>query len=130
MKEKKVKIINLCLVATVVVKVLTAAFSLFTLLQYQQSILQYKSTYPELGSSFGAFETLGVSLMWLTASLVLTYYVIKDFKQEKAWAWIGAIVVLIISAPSFALPASVIGLIALFDESVRNDYLKKLQEMV
>lgn len=84
------------------------------------------SEFPESRTQIPAFSFFGLSLIWTAGMIVLTYFVVKDLKRGKSWAWVGGLCVLLVTTPSFALPASIIGLISLLDEDVRSEFLAKL----
>jgi len=126
MKEQKLKRGILCLYIAMLVQVLSSVYNFF--LGYSAYREAYKglAEFPELRAQVPGFTYFGISTMWTVGLLVLTYFVIGDLKRGKAWAWIGAISILLVTSPSFALPASIFGLISLLDQDVRSEYLAKL----
>ena len=53
---------------------------------------------------------------------VFVEIVINRLKQRKYWAWIAAIIICATYVPSIFIALGIIGLVGLFDESVRKDF--------
>lgn len=130
MKEQKLKRGILCLYAVILVQVLMGVYTLWTAIGAYISVNRILSENPELNLPSFGFGAISGSVIWSVFVIVLTYYVIQDLKKQKVWAWVGALVVLLLSAPSFALPASIIGLISLLDEEVRSEFILELQKAI
>ncbi|WP_295902652.1 hypothetical protein [uncultured Bdellovibrio sp.] len=130
MKEQKLKRGILCLYAVILVQVGMGVYTLWATVNAYISVNKILSENPELNLPSFGYGAISGSIICSVLMIVLTYYVIKDLKQKKTWAWVGALVVLLFSAPSFALPASIIGLISLLDEEVRNDFIADLQKAI
>lgn len=116
MKDLKIKRAINCLIAVAAIQALVAAYSVFSLIGLNSMI--------ETGQWATGLRSF--SFMFTIAQMVLTYFVIVDLKKDKAWAWLTALSLFLYSAPSFALPACIIGFISLIDEDVRSGFIKQL----
>jgi len=126
MKDQKIRRGILCVIIAVAIQTIGGLYS--TYLGYSSFLSSYKdlSEYGTASAQIPLTSLFGVSLMWTAALIVFTYFVVQDLKRGKGWAWIGALSVLLVTAPSFALPVSVFGMISLIDEEVRRDFLTQL----
>lgn len=117
MNIEKLKRVNICLYAMCAVKAASALYITMTM----SSITHLTDLVPA-DSSIATYS----SLIFAVGLFVFSYFIIDGLKQVKLWAWIAAISVLMYGLPSIALPASVIGLLSLFDTEVRTPFLKEL----
>ena len=121
--EQKMKRIVLCLYAIAGLKIISMLYSFFMRYQVMSNASQYDLAFSN-SSFFGVDLALDVFL------LVLLFNNIQGLKKNKASAWAYAVAICAITAPSFALPASVYGLILLFDEEIRAPFMKKLEDKI
>jgi len=116
MKELKIKRAIYCLMATAAIKIATVIYMIFTLQGY--------STFSESNVLLNGLQSF--SFMFAVAQAVLAYSVGVDLKKGKLWAWITALCFFLFAAPTFALPACIIGFISLIDEDVRTPFINQL----
>jgi hypothetical protein len=81
---------------------------------------------PAYMSSLDMPSIFGSSAVLTALIVVAIYFVILDLRKGKGWAWVGGLIVFLISAPSFALPFAIFGMICLLDERVRTDFIAQL----
>ena len=125
MKEQKIKIAIRCLYAAAGIQMLSTVYAMAMIFQLKQEMAKSMAQYPDLALANSFPYGSGFSI-WAAVVMVGAIIVSKELKEDKPWAWIGAIVVLLMAAPSWALPAAVIGLVCLLDSRVREEYLKRL----
>lgn len=121
MKELKIKRAIYCLIAVAAVKILTVAYSLMVTMQAISGMESYMGPNNLMSQSL-----LSASILFAVAEIVLIYFVIRDLKKDKAWAWVTGLCLFLYAAPSFALPAAIIGFISLIDEDVRTSFINQL----
>lgn len=120
MKELKLKRAIYCLVAVVAIKCLTVGYMTLSAMQTLKGIDSLA------GSNLWLQSLESFSFMFTVAQAVLVYFVAIDLKKDKAWAWVTALSLFLFAAPSFALPACIIGFISLIDEDVRTAFINQL----
>lgn len=120
MKDLKIKRAVYCLMVVAAIKALTTAYYVYASMQALSGLES------SLGTNVWLQGVQSFSFMFAVAQMVLTYIVIVDLKKDKAWAWVTALCLFLFSAPSFALPACIIGFISLIDEDVRTGFINQL----
>jgi hypothetical protein len=126
MKEKKIKTAVYCLLGSAIIQIVSTGYIIFQTLKYKAESMKLIAENPGFQVDLAAFDIFNFSTSYTAIMLVLIFYIVKALRSEKAWAWLGAIIVFVLTAASFAVPLSVIGLIALLDERVRAEFLPKL----
>jgi len=121
--EQKIKRIVLCLYAVGALKLISMIYFMIVRVQALQSLPQYDLT-------LSSTHLFGIDLILDVFILILLFNEIKDLKRQKASAWAFAVVICVVTAPSLALPASIYGLILLFDEEIRGPFIKKLEDKI
>ncbi|MFS4459475.1 hypothetical protein [Bdellovibrio sp. HCB2-146] len=126
MKELKLNRAIKCLYVVALVQVLTTAYSAFISVRALREI-ENMGPVPGFDSSkYTLWSALGTGSIWALIVIVGAYYVTQDLKKGKWWAWVGALSISLLTAPSWSFPASVIGIISLLDEEVRGEFLAQL----
>lgn len=127
MKEKKLNTAIKCLLATALVQILSVAYSVTMVLKTRGEVAKLIEKDPAtMISSVEMPAVFGPSVVMTSLILVAIYFVILDLRKGKGWAWVGALILFLISTPSFALPFAIFGMICLLDERVRNDFIAQL----
>jgi hypothetical protein len=126
MKEKKLNHAIKCLLAVAGIQILTLAYNVFTVLQARAQISKIISQDPVQYGTI-TLPSLFDATAVLTAFIVIAvYFIIQDLRKGKGWAWVGGLIVLVLSIATFAFPVAIYGLICLIDERVRTDYIAEL----
>lgn len=120
MKELKIKRAVYCLIAVAAIKVVTVLYIMLA------SVPNFGGVEALLNSNMLVQGMLNFSFVFGVAQVALTYFIISDLKKDQAWAWVTALCFFVFSAPSFALPACIIGFISLIDADVRAEFIKQL----
>lgn len=120
MKELKIKRAIYCLLAVAAIKTLSTVYAVI-------SSMQALNSFDSLaGNNLWLQGIQSVSVIFMAVHIVLTYFVVTALKKDQAWAWITALCLFLYAAPSFALPACIIGFISLIDEDVRTPFINQL----
>lgn len=106
--------------------------------QFLSGLLVLILTIKSLGE-IGAIENSGIrmpillepGIMLSSAAIpvmmgLFTIFVAREFRLKKSWAWLGAMFAFAFGMLSFAIPLCILGLVCLFHEKVRADYITKL----
>lgn len=125
MKELKLNRAVKCLYAMALVQVLATAYAAFVSVRAMSEI-EKLSRESGIASPYTLWGLLGTGPIWAIVVIVGAFYITQDLKKGKWWAWIGGLMMLLLTAPSWSFPASVIGIISLLDEEVRGEFLQQL----
>ncbi|MFN3697336.1 MAG: hypothetical protein ACK4VO_07840 [Pseudobdellovibrio sp.] len=115
MNSKKLDRAVLCLYAMCGLKVATALYTALTISSLNLSTF---------ASDF--MSVTSASVVLALAVCIFTIFVTQALKKQQVWGWIAGLSLFLFTLPSFALPASVIGILSLLDIEVRTEYLKQL----
>ncbi len=127
MKELKINRAIKCLYVVALVQLLSSAYIAYLSFGLMRaSVEAARNMGPEYAAHDFGIGFFGPGAIWSVLIVVAVYFVTQDLKKDKWWAWAGGLAVLLMSAPSWALPASVIGIISLLDEDVRVGFLEQM----
>lgn len=82
-------------------------------------------TYPGL-SNITYASSLGPAIFWAACICGAVYKTAPLLSKEVPWAWAAGICIFFVVIPSYAFPASVVGLLSLFDREVREPFIAAL----
>jgi len=71
-----------------------------------------------------AYGLLFVAALFLAYSFVADV-VLKGIKNKKEFAWIAAVIFVVLCLPSLVMPLGIMSLVELFDEETKQNYFKK-----
>lgn len=118
MNEKKLERAAKCLYAVSAIQAASSVYGFLTLQAYKD---------------FASGITSGLSLSVLSGSMFFSATIVvaslitaKKLREQKSWAWIAANSLFLFTLPSFALPASVLGILSLMDIEVRTFFINDL----
>lgn len=119
MKEKKMKIGISCLVGAAAVQLLSYAVDLFRLTRWSMgsdanSWLEAPMSAHAASGAFPALIVIGI------------FFTIKGLREDREWAWVTALALLLLCSAGWALPLSIVGLLHLLDAEVRREYIARL----
>jgi hypothetical protein len=118
MNQQKLKRVIYCLYVICGIKAITVVYyfsKMIDVAKFDQALMMQV-----------AGPSMFAGLLWPIGGAILTYFVARDLKLEKSWAWIGGLTLSVISIPSFALPAAVLALVTLLDVEIRTPFIKEL----
>ncbi|MNL27387.1 hypothetical protein D3C87_1489760 [compost metagenome] len=79
-----------------------------------------------IAAKYSVWSLMGTGPIWAVVVIVGAFYTIQDLKKGRWWAWVGGLSLLLLTAPSWSFPVSVIGIISLLDEEVRGEFLAQI----
>lgn len=116
MEKKIVNAINALYLSSTV----TVLWSLFTFIELQQ--IGFGLEADPIISPFMSIR-FAMGPMLISAA---TFFVAKELREKKKWAWLSAIALFVINSASIAIVFSIYGIIQLLDRQVRDHFFKAM----
>ena len=115
--ESKIKIGLRCLYGAIAINMASALFYSVRMFQTYRNIDSGSVDWLAVTGTFGMYQFI---------VLVLGVVFADKLKKDDPWGWVGSLLILFVTLPSYAFPVAVIGLLNLLDSRVRDVYIEKL----